>query len=65
MCNYNKTTKAHVFDPWPAQEEYEEKLKELEDVANPVISAAYAASGGGAGGESEGGEEDLADHDEL
>ena len=36
--------------------------QELEDVANPVISAAYAASGeGGAGGA----EEDLGDHDEL
>ena len=46
----------------PAQEEYEEKLKELEDVANPVVSAAYAASGGGEGGA---GDEDLGDHDEL
>jgi len=48
--------------PCPAQEEYEEKLKELEDVANPVVSAAYAASGGGEGGA---GDEDLGDHDEL
>ncbi len=45
------------------QEDYEEKLKELEDVANPVVSKAYAASGG-AGGEG-GAEEDLGDHDEL
>ena len=45
-----------------AQEEYEEKLKELEDVANPVVSAAYAASGGADGA---GGDEDLGDHDEL
>lgn len=36
--------------------------QDLEDVANPVVSAAYAASGeGGAGGA----EEDLGDHDEL
>lgn len=47
------------------QEEYEEKLKELEDVANPVISAAYAASGGAGGEEGEGADEDLGDHDEL
>mmetsp|Transcript_6958 Transcript_6958/g.20314 ORF Transcript_6958/g.20314 Transcript_6958/m.20314 type:complete len:673 (+) Transcript_6958:162-2180(+) len=46
------------------QEDYEEKLKELEDVANPVVSSAYAASGGGEGGAG-GADEDLGDHDEL
>jgi heat shock protein 5 len=45
------------------QEDYEEKLKELEDVANPVVSKAYAASGGAEGGA--GADEDLGDHDEL
>jgi heat shock protein 5 len=45
------------------QEDYEEKLKELEDVANPVVSKAYAESGGGA--EGGGADEDLGDHDEL
>jgi len=44
------------------QEEYEEKQKELEDVANPIVSAAYAAAGGEPGA---GGDEDLGDHDEL
>ena len=27
------------------EDEYKEKLKEVEDVCNPVVSAAYAASG--------------------
>ncbi len=36
-------------------------MKELEDVANPVVSAAYAASGGAGGGA----DEDLGEHDEL
>eukprot|EP00355_Strombidium_rassoulzadegani_P008237 CAMPEP_0168616904 /NCGR_PEP_ID=MMETSP0449_2-20121227/5269_1 /TAXON_ID=1082188 /ORGANISM="Strombidium rassoulzadegani, Strain ras09" /LENGTH=161 /DNA_ID=CAMNT_0008657707 /DNA_START=38 /DNA_END=524 /DNA_ORIENTATION=+ len=40
-------------------EEYKEKLKELEDICNPIISQAYQ----GAGGEDE--DEDLGDHDEL
>lgn len=44
-------------------DEYKDKLKEVEDVCNPVISAAYGAAGGAGGGE--GGEEDLGDHDEL
>ena len=38
--------------------------QELEDVANPVVSSAYAASGGGEGGAG-GADEDLGDHDEL
>ena len=45
------------------QEDYEEKQKELEDVANPIVSAAYAAAGGEAG--AAGGEENLEEHDEL
>jgi heat shock protein 5 len=45
------------------QEDYEEKLKEVEDVCNPIISAAYQAAGGGP---SDGpGSDDLEDHDEL
>ncbi|WVZ67877.1 hypothetical protein U9M48_016895 [Paspalum notatum var. saurae] len=42
-------------------EDYDEKLKELEDVCNPIISAVYQRSGGGAREDSN--EED--DHDEL
>lgn len=38
--------------------------QELEDVATPVVSAAYAKAGGGEPG-SDGGSEDLGDHDEL
>ena len=44
------------------EEEYKEKLKEVEDVCNPVVSAAYAAGGGAPGGDDE---DDLGDHDEL
>lgn len=44
------------------EEEYKEKLKEVEDVCNPVVSAAYAAAGGAPGGDDD---EDLGDHDEL
>ena len=40
------------------KEEYEEKLKEVEGVCNPIISKAYAAAGGGGGGGDD-------DHDEL
>jgi heat shock protein 5 len=43
------------------EEEYKDKLKEVEDVCNPIVSAAYAASGGAPGGD----DEDLGDHDEL
>lgn len=44
------------------QEEYEEKLKELEEVTKPIVSAAYEAGGAGEGGD----DEDLGgDHDEL
>ncbi len=45
------------------EEEYKDKLKEVEDVCNPVVSAAYAAGGGGAPGMDD--DEDLGDHDEL
>jgi endoplasmic reticulum chaperone BiP len=43
------------------EEEYQDKLKELEDVASPIISAAYQAAGGAGGGD----DEDLGEHDEL
>jgi heat shock protein 5 len=41
-------------------EDYKEKLKEVEDVCNPIIAQVYK-SGGGPGGD----DEDLGDHDEL
>ena len=49
------------------KEEYDEKLKEVEAVCNPIITAVYQRSGGapgGAGGESSTEEEDES-HDEL
>ena len=41
-------------------DEYKEKLKELEDICNPIISQAYQGEGG-----EEDEDEDLEDHDEL
>nr|GEU94731.1 luminal-binding protein 5 [Tanacetum cinerariifolium] len=46
------------------KEEYDEKLKEVEAVCNPVITAVYQRSGGAPGGGSESTEDDE-DHDEL
>ncbi|KXZ42734.1 hypothetical protein GPECTOR_121g434 [Gonium pectorale] len=43
-------------------EEYKDKLKEVEDVCNPIISAVYQKSGGPSGDSDS---EDLGDHDEL
>jgi heat shock protein 5 len=45
--------------PDAEKDDYVEKLKELEDVCNPVFAAAYQKSGGG----DHGAEED--DHDKL
>lgn len=50
------------------KEEYDEKLKEVEAVCNPIITAVYQRSGGGApgGGAAESSEDDGDDsHDEL
>ncbi|XP_014506846.1 luminal-binding protein 4-like [Vigna radiata var. radiata] len=46
------------------KEEYEEKLKEVEAVCNPIISAVYQRSGGAPGG-GESGEDEDDSHDEL
>merc|ERR1712167_132696 len=35
-------------------EEYQEKQKELEGIANPIMQKVYAAAGGGAGGDAGG-----------
>ncbi|MQL84181.1 hypothetical protein Taro_016667 [Colocasia esculenta] len=45
------------------KEDYDEKLKEVEAVCNPIISAVYQRSGGGPAGGSEDSGDD--DHDEL
>lgn len=42
------------------EDDYREKLKEVEDTCSPIVSSAYQA-GGGPGGD----DEDLDDHDEL
>ncbi len=36
-----------------------EKLKEVEDVCNPVVSAAYAAAGGAPGGDDDEDEDEI------
>ena len=41
------------------EDEYKEKLKDVEDACNPIVSKAYAAGGGASD------DEDLGDHDEL
>lgn len=46
------------------KEDYEEKLKEVEAVCNPIITAVYQRSGGAPGSESDGGDDDDS-HDEL
>jgi len=48
--------------PDAEKDEYEEKQKELEGVANPIMTKLYQGAGGGAGG---GDDEDIPDHDEL
>jgi heat shock protein 5 len=52
--------------PDAEKDEYSEKQKELEAVANPIMTKLYQAAGGGAGGGGAGAEdEDLPDHDDL
>ncbi|GLI59782.1 hypothetical protein VaNZ11_001745, partial [Volvox africanus] len=47
-------------------EDYKEKLREVEDVCNPIVSRVYRSEGGGGGVPTEqDAEEDLVDHDEL
>lgn len=48
-------------NPDAETEDLEEKLKEVQDIASPIISAAYGAAGED-GGEDD---EDLGSHDEL
>eukprot|EP00850_Spirogloea_muscicola_P014946 SM000111S18769 [mRNA] locus=s111:59609:63603:- [translate_table: standard] len=47
------------------KEDYDEKLKEVEAVCNPIISKVYQKSGGGPEGAGADAEDDDIDHDEL
>jgi heat shock protein 5 len=48
------------------KEDFEEKLKEVQDVCSPIISKVYRESGGAPGGGGDfGADEDLDGHDEL
>lgn len=44
-------------------EEYEEKLKEVEEKCSPIVAKAYQGAGGPDGDSED--DEDLEDHDEL
>lgn len=46
------------------KDEFEQKLKDVEGVCNPIISKAYAQSGG-PGGAGQAGGEDYESHDDL
>jgi len=55
-------------NPEAEPEEYKDKLKEVEDVCQPIVSKAYGAGGAPGGGGDAGGsgdDEDIGDHDEL
>merc|ERR1712070_69076 len=48
------------------KEDFEEKLKEVQDACSPIISKVYQESGGAPGGGADfGGDDDLDGHDEL
>eukprot|EP00245_Coleochaete_scutata_P006766 TRINITY_DN21547_c0_g1_i1.p1 TRINITY_DN21547_c0_g1~~TRINITY_DN21547_c0_g1_i1.p1 ORF type:complete len:663 (-),score=230.41 TRINITY_DN21547_c0_g1_i1:503-2491(-) len=47
------------------KDEYADKLKEVEDVCNPIISKVYQKAGGAPGGGAASDEEEDVDHDEL
>ncbi len=47
------------------KDEFADKLKEVQDVCNPIIAEAYKAAGGPEGAGEGGEEEDLGEHDEL
>merc|ERR1712039_494559 len=48
------------------KEDFEEKLKDVQDVCSPIISKVYRESGGAPGGGGDfGGDDDLDGHDEL
>jgi heat shock protein 5 len=46
------------------KEEYEEKLKEIEGICNPIVSKVYQQGGGDSDGDA-GDDADEEDHDEL
>merc|ERR1719487_2514007 len=47
------------------KEDFDEKLKEVQDACSPIISKVYQESGGAPGGGDFGGDDDLDGHDEL
>merc|ERR1711935_1309336 len=47
------------------KEDFDEKLKEVQDACSPIISKVYQQSGGAPGGGDFGGDDDLDGHDEL
>lgn len=51
-------------NPEAEADDIKEKLKEVEDICQPIVAKVYQGAGGG-GGEGGDDEEDLGDHDEL
>ena len=47
------------------KEDFDEKLKEVQDACSPIISKVYREAGGAPGGGDFGGDDDLDGHDEL
>jgi heat shock protein 5 len=50
------------------KEDLQQQLKDIEAIANPIVTKLYGAAGGaggGAGGDSYAQEDDLPDHDDL
>ena len=48
------------------KDDFDEKLKEVQDICSPIISKVYKESGGAPGGGGDfGGDDDLDGHDEL
>ena len=67
QCKRSRTALTHLAAaPHPIStaetEEYQEKIKEVEDICNPIIAQMYQTGGGGDEGEAD---EDVGDHDEL
>jgi len=52
-------------NPDADKEEYEEQQKDLEEICNPIIKAAYEANGGPSGAGGAGGDEDYYDDDDF
>merc|ERR1712216_1010078 len=72
QASLNPTNTVYDANEWlddnqeAEKEDFEEKLKEVQDACSPIISKVYKESGGAPGGGGDfGGDDDLDGHDEL